>query len=348
VVEYLDDAIYLHRVLGSPFDQNGNQTSTGGIRLSFNPDANTLTGYIEVADDGSGSALGSLQRLHAAFGSLPGTGGRSSFIDDDIYAAREQRNPDGSATIHGETWIEIDDGSFAGEVPHLEPSGPNNNSPHTYLISADAVPLDNTATATPDDAAWMGGAQLCQNCAFMEWGWWGTATRHADPDGTDEIRTQVHLGTWVAGELPDPGQLPLAGSANYDGHAIGNVVVNNNAQYIAGGAMHMTWDFGSRDGQWDVSNFDNHSFGGAISDPASVPDPATGTFQGNLSVTARPEASGTSSGFVQGAFAENPAAPTGPTTAPGGVMGNFSVNDSTSSGGWSATGTFLGAGGQDP
>jgi len=47
-------------------------------------------------------------------------------------------------------------------------------------------------------------------------------------------REHVHLASWVAGRVPDAGDLPTSGTASYSGHAIGNVY-NAGASYTAVG-----------------------------------------------------------------------------------------------------------------
>ena len=187
----------------------------------------------------------------------------------------------------------------------------------------------------------MNGEAFCSNCDFIKWGWWGTQVRAVDPNDTSEDpaeirRAGVHLGTWVAGDIADPAELPTAGSATYEGHAVGTVIadtVDGPAQYVAGGDMDMTWNFGTRDGRVDISDFDGRNFGANVQDPfldeGSGFDAETSSFTGQVDGL---------NGTINGAFA------TDGVTPEAGVMGNFGVEDL----GWSATGIFAGSGGLDP
>ncbi len=187
--------------------------------------------------------------------------------------------------------------------------------PSTYVVSANAVSHPNVSA--PD--------ANCTDCSFMKWGWWGTEVK-GNTGGSEpqDVRASAHLGTWVAGNMPDPSDLPTTGSAEYDGGAIGTVN-NAGAQYAASGDMHMDWNFGTQTGDWNVSNFDGKTFG--ASDVTSLAE--TSTFSGAVDT-------GDATGTMSGAFASNGA---DASAAPAGVMGSFGVTDG---GDWSATGTFMG------
>jgi hypothetical protein len=225
--------------------------------------------------------------------------GQSAYVDDNMFAATD--NFDESRT-------------FATDDSQTVLPQRTGLTPANYVVSSDAVP----------QTGYMGDGTVQCTCSFLEWGWWGTQMQSAtagDPQ-TETSRESVHLGTWVAGDIVDNADLPAIGSATYAGHAVGTVL-SGGAQYVAGGGMDMSWDFGAREGRVDVTNFDNHDFGWDVAGTGGATDPAlfSGTFT---------EMGG--GGAVNGAFVANGA------DNFAGVIGNFGVVD----GGWSASGIIAG------
>jgi hypothetical protein len=88
----------------------------------------------------------------------------------------------------------------------------------------------------------------------------------------------IDLGTWVAGDLPSIGTLPVTGTATYTGHAIGSVV-NGLHRYTAVGSYAMSWDFASMSGNTSIINFDGRSFSGTAT--ASNGRDFTGALSGS-------------------------------------------------------------------
>ena len=124
-------------------------------------------------------------------------------------------------------------------------------------------------------------------------------------------------------------------SASYTGHAIGNVASNidgNWKTYVAAGNLNMQWNFGPRQGNLAISNFDANGPKGPlnVSGQMSTPGVLTNQFGGNLSGTlgAREIA-----GSATGSFVNN-----GPSNPAAGVLGNFNVG--SNSNGYKATGIF--------
>ena len=236
------------------------------------------------------------------FGRTSSGWGGSAYIDADRYAATENNNP-GSFRLRTD-----------GEQDLPNQPGGSGNLPNSYLVSGRANPIP--------------GYQHCTNCDFLDWGWWGTRVRIAAsgaeiPNGRDDY---VHMGTWVAGDITDPADLPTNISVNYSGTALGTVTrqtAEGVAKYIAKGDMNMSFDFRSRSGNMEISNFDGMSVNGLISENSSVKQ---ALFRGNLS------GSGVN-GAVQGAFVND-----GPNVAAG-VIGNFGLSGN----GVSAAGTIAGA-----
>lgn len=180
-----------------------------------------------------------------------------------------------------------------------------NSKDGAYMVSSAVAPakiFNNNTSST-----------ICNACDFMTWGWWGRNVY-------GEVNYTVHLGNWIIGKQPENSALPTAGTATYNGNAVGTVV-NGSAQYIATGTMTSTMDFNARSGTVSVSNYDSKSFSAGVNFASNAP-----TFSGNIT-------SGVASGSVTGAFAANGTDPVK------GIMGNFSATD----GSWSSTGIFAGS-----
>ena len=70
--------------------------------------------------------------------------GASAFVDDETFAANHNRNREN-------TQIFMDSGQVLGATRF---------NPGSYLVSGRAAPIDRY--------------QHCTQCAFADWGWWGT------------------------------------------------------------------------------------------------------------------------------------------------------------------------------
>jgi hypothetical protein len=70
----------------------------------------------------------------------------------------------------------------------------------------------------------------------------------------------VNLGTYVVGQVT--GNMPLTGSATYNGMMIGNVQNGNNA-YVGTGTYAMDWSFRNRGGTFGAT-FDGTNYGGLV------------------------------------------------------------------------------------
>ncbi len=128
----------------------GGPESGDGITLSFDPQHDTLSGQLNIHSNDP-EILGN---LNLGIGSQPGGDGKSAFIDDNVYAAREANDPSSTTASYD-----------AGEGGTVQLSQTADQNANTYLVSSGTVPLDHPA--------FMNGAS-CTSCSFMQWGWWGT------------------------------------------------------------------------------------------------------------------------------------------------------------------------------
>jgi hypothetical protein len=156
-------------------------------------------------------------------------------------------------------------------------------------------------------------------CDFLTWGYWSGDVKYSansvyNPNGRDRL----NFATYVAGTQSNAVQLPLTGTATYNGDMIGNVRNNGNS-YIAVGGFQNVWNFGSKTGALTITNFDGANYTGAAAQTGS-----TTAFTGGFS------SSGTGrSGALSGAFY-------GAGTPPAGQAGTFTATGTN----YTAGGTF--------
>jgi hypothetical protein len=202
-----------------------------------------------------------------------------------------------------------------------------------------------------------------------------------DPD-PEHIQHVVVLDWFVAGDIPAVGQLPFTGTATYTGTAIGTVATDLFPEtgvaipgsdgwttYVATGDLNMDWNFGTRKGSLEISNFDAEhftndgglTFGGPMCAPGvtsgcgQTPNGAWKTPDGNhfggplkltnasqLPVQLRNEFTNFD-GFALGSFVRGPTnyvegvAVSGST--PQGVIGNWAIGSER----YMASGIFAGS-----
>jgi hypothetical protein len=222
------------------------------------------------------------------FGPIPGvSGGANAFVNDDVFGAT--RNGD-----NANTRLRTDGGQDLANAA--------DDNPGSYLVSGRANPIP--------------GYQHCATCDFIDWGWWGTRVV-VDPSGTevaDGRKDYVHMGTWVAGDITHPADMPSTGSASYNGTALGTVMRNTPdgvAKYIAKGNMNMGFNFNTRTGSVGISNFDGMNVGAAVAETSTS---TQALFSGGLTGSGM-------TGVVNGAFVNNGA------LKADGVIGVFSFGN---------------------
>jgi hypothetical protein len=83
---------------------------------------------------------------------------------------------------------------------------------------------------------------------------------------------------WVAGRLPNAGEVPVTGIATYSGHAIA-AIRNGSQNYVSAGAFQNVVNFGSRTGSVTVTGLDSTNYAGRMtfsSDPRFFSGSLTG------------------------------------------------------------------------
>jgi hypothetical protein len=277
--------------------------------VNYDGDSYELAGYDPVFAEFAFDSSGNPVRIKASFLTSAVTG----CYDEGCSLVYEGDGESGTLT------------ATLGENQTLVRDTTNN-----LLIDHDDPSEDNPLT--PELSAQLD----CSDCeAFIRWGFWGFTAGDVPLDGQN---TDVDfLGAWVAGDLTTSAQLNTLANASesninatYRGDAVG-VVNNGGEQYVATGDMAMTWNFGARHGDLEITDFDGDRdiYYGDISSPGA----ATG-FVGFVSCDC------SVSGQVQGAFVND-----GPEGA-GGVMGNWSYQDYYDDP-YSVSGVFMGTRGPD-
>ncbi len=223
---------------------NTNSNDPLQVTLSTNATNNRLEATFNLQADGRAFKL--------EFGDTSGGGvGRSAFINDQLYAARESNSR--STTINT---VDVD------TAQHL-------------MVSSKVASVDTSFIPT--------GASFCSDCDNLSWGWWLSNIREPSAGPVD----RVHLGTYVTGFLPSTSAIPLTGTATFKGHAIGSVN-NNGNRYLALGNYIQGWNFSTKTGTVYLANFDSYSFVGSPSSSngrefiGSLSQQGTGGMSGSL------------------------------------------------------------------
>ena len=178
-----------------------------------------------------------------------------------------------------------------------------------------------------------GSGPLCINCEFMRWGSWVVGIQYEDGD-SDQSYTQTiaSIGWWVAGDLPTVGELPLEGTATYEGTTVGTISQRIDEEWAAfpvpaSGTVNMDWDFAQRAGHLEINDFKATGEGappalnmaGRMRIPGWLDDGSMNKFRGGLDGYLGEDAI---HGVANGSFARNGDDPTA------GVLGNWSARNS--------------------
>ncbi len=283
---------------------NSRAADGSSVSLSFDPAKNRLAAVFRLGDNLSLSGTSSGGGVTVSNYDLYFGNGRSTYIDDDRYAAR------------GDT---LNDSTVDGTVVSAAASGSLSDSGKLYLLASTVAPINPASTAIPS------GVSLCSACNFIEWGWWGAMPTYQS--GSNSGRQElVHMGSWVAGDIPTVAELPVTGTASYSGHAIGTVDAGS-SRYVAIGSFSMSYDFAQGSGSVTINSFDGQNLSSSPTGTTLSSGPAS--FSGSItsSISGR-------SGSLGGAFVR------GPNSVIDGAIGDFNLSDG---GSYSASGVFLGA-----
>jgi hypothetical protein len=264
-------------------------TTPDQVTITKDAGSNRVAGFFEMTTGAPPANSITLQ-----WGSTGGSSSQqqSAFIDDKRFAMREANSSAG--TYNGDPIVT-----------------------QTSMVTHSAV-------ATPTSIL-PSGVSFCE-CQYLTWGYWqGDLNYQTGPRAGQ--RDYVTLGTWVTGNVTANVDLPLSGTATYAGHIIGNVENDAGRSYVAVGNYSNAWNFGSREGNLNITNFDGANYAGSTSG-----SPGTSNFSGNFTGTS---AGATNrSGQLWGAHFNAP----GGDGAAAYQAGNFKLNSSETN--YKAAGTF--------
>jgi hypothetical protein len=159
----------------------------------------------------------------------------------------------------------------------------------------------------------LGGTPFC-DCDYTRWGFWRSDLRHGVPGNLRESMEAF----WVAGRPIDRADVPTTGSASYVGHVAAQIQ-NGQTSYAASGAFRNDVNFGTRSGQFSVTNLDRTNYAGSVMIDPSDP---RGFVGGGLS-TNQDRAMVLFGNFFRGRT--NPVGEMGGLVAIGGVNNNNST-----------------------
>jgi hypothetical protein len=190
-------------------------------------------------------------------GGMP-SAGTSTFIDDKNFAAVESADQISSVTPNASV---------------QQNAGPSQS--RLAMVTSSTVPVN---PLLPNG--------LCQQCQFLQWGYWTGVVDTLNAAGTAVVRQDLaHINTWIAG-IPAV-NIPTTGAGTYTGNALGSVF-NNGANYLASGGFTNSYNFGTQTGTVAISNFDGRNFSGTVQALANSTGTAVqafgnGVYLGNLS-----------------------------------------------------------------
>ena len=280
------------------------------LTLHLDSVTNTVQGEAELFDVLNQDTVAASYLI--GFGRSGASGGGSAFVDDHVFGAQKDNDP-------AKTRIRTDGGD---DVAHT-----GQFTPGTYLVSGRANPIDGYQHL-----------EGCEECDFIDWGWWGTRVEvaaGASEEIPDDRVDYVHMGTWVAGDVSSEAEIedlvdgstevPFGATVYYSGTVIGNVAretESGTASYIATGDLDVSYNFSNRSGGVSINNFDNNVYlSGSIGETDTLKSALVGGALSGDNVYS--DAGGDMlTGHFNGAFVNNPAAEVGPNVASG-VIGSF-------------------------
>jgi hypothetical protein len=181
------------------------------------------------------------------------------------FGSTDPNLPSSSVTING-----FDD--VVGTTTALLPAVDRNGRP--ISTSNGGVPLaeqngllvefrrGQAITASAQQS--LGGTPFC-DCDYTRWGFWKADVRH----GGGSLRESIDA-FWVAGRPTEKADVPTQGTASYVGHVAAQIQ-NGQSSYAASGAFRNDVNFGTRTGQFSVTNLDRTNYAGTVAIDQSDP-----------------------------------------------------------------------------
>ena len=246
--------------------------------------SNNYTNTWDTVDEGE---------LVLNFGDTAGGDGNSAYISNEVFAA------------------EINNG---GEQIDSSSGGASN--------MAGVMVSYNTLDKEDSDLFHNNGNDPMPDAEYATWGFWALGAVDVSPNSGTQT-AGVHLGTWVAGELVDPSEIPTSGSASMSGAAVMKAAyryAQNGSNYdvhkyttTADVAASFVWGSNSYSGNIAVTNFDDKN--------PIVSNAGFTSFNVNLSSNNANTYTGTSSTVIQNGWS-------GGAAVNGALYGGSTVDES--------------------
>ena len=247
-----------------------------GFPVTASPSGQSTFRIVTNAADNSVTALLLTQDVDSAYGNryifggasapVAASGSRAAFIDDDRFVMRDRFVAPGDETV-----VSANVGSIGVGVLGTPPG------------SGDPIVRGNLLLATSEmfGNVLPSGVTPCA-CEYLTWGYWSGDVRTGDATvATSPFRREnIHLASWVAGQIPEAADIPSADiTAVYNGHIVG--AVNDAGSYaIRAATFSHSYNFLSRTGTFTVDGFDGVSYSGPTSSPGQANDFQAGAIAG--------------------------------------------------------------------
>jgi hypothetical protein len=174
----------------------------------------------------------------------------------------------------------IDSRLFAGRQAVNEPATANSNTTEISSTNGRTLVRSRQAFASSDlvqAQTFFPGVNFSSCvCEFTRWGFWSADNYRSNADSTTET-DRAHLMTWVAGRLATPAEIPVSGTAVYNGFVVGSFK-DVNIEYVAAGNFQANVNFASG-ATISIPSLDGRAYSGSV---ARTPgqNELTGTLTG--------------------------------------------------------------------
>jgi hypothetical protein len=221
-------------------------TDPAGVQINTDASTSRIAATLNLAPVNLPSGSTIVAR-YGTISTAPGTANhRTAFVDDGHFAALTSLQT--TPTADPKVAVSVSNSRVNGAIPTI-----TNNS---FIVTA-----GGTQSLLP------AAIPFCR-CQYLQWVFFQSNYVTNNGNQTDRI----NLGTWAAGPLASPADMPQSGSATYSGHAIGTAYTFNvpnsargSAYYVSAGGFTNQWNFATRSGNLAISNFDGATYAGRAS-----------------------------------------------------------------------------------
>jgi hypothetical protein len=159
----------------------------------------------------------------------------------------------------------IDNRLFAGRQAVNEPATANTNTTEISSTNGQTLVRSRQAFASSElvqaQTFFPGVSFSSCTCEFTRWGFWSADNYRSNPDLTTET-DRAHLMTWVAGRLATPAEIPVSGSAVYNGFVVGSFK-NVSDEYVAAGNFQANVNFAAG-ATVSIPSLDGRAYSGSV------------------------------------------------------------------------------------